>query len=53
MMECIQKNIWLQCLIMFKYAATHLIITFMLIFYSGEAVMLVVCKDVFIKKITS
>ena len=35
-----------EFLIMFKYAATNLIITFMLIFYSGEAVLLVVCIDV-------
>ena len=31
--------------IMFKYAATNLIITFMLIFYAGEAVLLIVCID--------
>ena len=44
-MECIQKNTWMF-LIMFKYAATNLIITFMLIIYSGEAVLVVVWKDV-------
>ena len=32
-----------EFLIMFKYAATNLIFTFMLIFYSGEVVLLAVC----------
>ena len=32
-----------EFVIMFKYAATNLIFTFMLIFYSGEADLLVVC----------
>ena len=35
-----------EFLIVFKYAATNIIITVMLIFYSGEAVLLVVCIDV-------
>ena len=35
-----------EFLIMFKYAVTNLIISFMLMFYSGEAVLLVVYIDV-------
>ena len=35
-----------EFLIMFKYVATNLIITFVLMFYLGEAVSLVVCIDV-------